>query len=137
LQNAHVTIGFLIGRWDIRRRVLDLGRGVEGAFEGVAVIEPDEDGLRWRERGRLRLGAYDGVAVREYRIAPRADGWMVEFADGRPFHPLAFGGPVEHVCGEDRYAGEYAVRGPDAFDVVWLVRGPHKHQRIESAYRRA
>ena len=132
-----MTIGFLIGRWEIRRRVVDVERGLEGAFAGVALIEPDGEGLRWRERGRLRFGSYDGAAVREYRIVAAADGWIVEFADGRPFHPLDLdGGPVEHVCGDDRYAGEYVVRGPDAFDVVWHVRGPRKHQRIESAYRR-
>ena len=64
----------------------------------------------------------------------------VEFEDGRPFHPLDLSGgacAVEHLCGEDRYAGEYVVLGPDALRVAWLVTGPRKRQVIESLYRRA
>jgi hypothetical protein len=131
-------IDLLVGHWVITRRVVDLESGVEGRFAGEARFERDGEGLRWRERGRLRFGSYDGEAVREYRIAPAGDGWVVQFADGRPFHPLELDGrPVEHLCGDDRYAGEYTLRSPDALDVVWHVSGPRKRQRIESAYRRA
>jgi hypothetical protein len=120
----------LTGRWTVERRVRDLLTGASGRFDGVATITPDG---RWVEEGTLEFGAYRGPARRELRIA----GGEVRFADGRPFHPLDLTGrPVEHLCGEDRYTGEYRLRGPDALEIAWDVTGPRKRQRIESSYRR-
>jgi uncharacterized protein DUF6314 len=99
------------------------------------VAEFGTDGT-WTETGRLRFGAYDGEARRVLRVVHGA----VEFADGRPFHPLDLSGggcAVEHLCGEDRYAGEYVVLGDGELRVVWRVTGPRKRQLIESLYRRA
>ena len=118
----------LIGRWSVERRLLDRLTGTTGRFEGVATFAPDG---RWSEEGTLAFGAYRGPARRELRIA---DG-MVWFSDGRAFHPFDLSAPVEHVCGEDRYLGEYRLAA-DVLEVVWLVTGPHKDQRIESVYRR-
>jgi hypothetical protein len=126
-------IPFLAGRWTVHRRLTDLERGVEGGFEGVAEIEADGT---WTESGRLRFGGYDGEARRVLRVV---DGG-VEFADGRPFHALDLSDgacAVEHLCGDDRYAGEYVVLGPDELRVAWFVSGPRKRQVIESVYRRA
>jgi hypothetical protein len=131
--NLRVVIDLLVGRWTVRRRLTDLERGVEGGFEGIA--EFGADGT-WTETGRLRFGAYDGEARRVLRIVDGA----VEFEDGRPFHTLDLSGgacAVEHLCGDDRYAGEYSVLGPDELRVVWFVTGPRKRQQIESVYRRA
>jgi len=118
----------LTGRWSVERRLLDRLTGTTGRFEGVATFAPDG---RWSEEGTLAFGAYRGPARRELRIA---DG-MVWFSDGRAFHPFDLSAPVEHVCGEDRYLGEYRLAA-DVLEVVWLVTGPHKDQRIESVYRR-
>lgn len=126
-------IAFLAGRWSVHRHLTDLESGTEGAFEGVAEI--GADGV-WTELGRLRFGAYDGEARRVLRLV--AGG--VEFEDGRPFHALDLSDgtcAVEHLCGEDRYAGEYVVVGPDELRVVWFVTGPRKQLHIESVYRRA
>jgi hypothetical protein len=121
----------LTGTWTIERRVRDLRTGVSGRFHGIATITLDG---HWVEEGALDFGAYHGPARRELRIV---DG-EVRFADGRPFHPLDLtGAPVEHLCGEDRYRGRFRLLDPDALDVVWEVTGPHKHQRIETSYRRA
>jgi len=120
----------LTGRWTVERRVRDLLTGASGRFAGVATITPDG---RWVEEGTLEFGAYRGPARRELRIA----GGEIRFADGRPFHPLDLSGrPVEHICGDDRYTGHYRLRDPDVLEVAWDVTGPHKHQRIESSYRR-
>ena len=121
----------LTGRWTVERHVRDLLTGDCGRFEGVATITPDG---RWIEEGTLSFGAYRGPARRELRIA----GGEVRFADGRLFHPLDLTGrTVEHRCGEDRYTGAYRLRGRDALEIAWDVIGPHKHQRIETSYRRA
>ena len=111
-----------------------------GTFAGEAVFAPEGDGLLWREQGRLRLGAYDGPATRTLRIVPDGTGWLVRFADGRPFHPLDLREgtcAVAHPCGEDRYEGVYRVSGPDELEVRWCVRGPAKDGVIETRYRRA
>ena len=118
----------LTGRWTVERRVLDRLTGTEGRFEGIAEFAPDGG---WSEEGTLAFGAYRGPARRRLRIA---DG-MVWFDDGRPFHPFDLTGPVKHLCGADRYAGEYRLDG-DVLEVVWNVSGPGKDQRIESVYVR-
>jgi Family of unknown function (DUF6314) len=125
-------IAYLAGRWSVRRRLTDLERGSEGTFEGMAEI--GADGV-WTESGRLRFGAYDGEARRVLRVVAGA----VEFEDGRPFHALDLthgACVVEHLCSEDRYAGEYVVVGPGELRIVWFVTGPRKRQVIESVYRR-
>jgi hypothetical protein len=121
----------LTGRWTIERRVRDLRAGTSGRFAGIATITPDG---RWVEEGTLDFGPYHGPARRELRIV----GSEVRFADGRPFHPLDLtGAPVEHLCGDDRYAGEYRLVAPDRFDTRWRITGPTKDQRIDTSYRRA
>jgi hypothetical protein len=86
----------------------------------------------------VRFGAHEGPAGRRLAIVPAGGGWVVEFADGRPFHRLDLeGGPVEHLCGADRYAGEYRLRGRDTLDVHWRVTGPGKDLEIETRYRRS
>jgi Family of unknown function (DUF6314) len=129
----------LAGRWTVERTLEDAVLGA-GTFAGEAVFAPEGDGLLWREQGRLRLGAYDGPAARTLRIVPDGAGWLVRFADGRPFHPLDLRDgacEVAHPCGEDRYDGIYRLVGPDELDVRWRVRGPEKDARIASLYRRA
>jgi hypothetical protein len=120
----------LLGRWTVDRRVQDLRGGTNGRFRGIATFAPDG---AWIEEGTLEFGGYRGPARRELRIV---DG-TVEFADGRPFHPLDLSGaPVEHLCGEDTYAGQYRFLSPDRLRVSWRVTGPEKDQRIDTLYSR-
>jgi hypothetical protein len=115
----------------------DRRSGRSGAFTGTARFEPAGDGLRWTEEGRVRYGGHEGPAGRRLAIVPGGDGWRVEFEDGRPFHPLDLdGGRVEHLCGEDRYAGSYRLRDRDTLDVRWRVTGPGKDLEIATTYRR-
>jgi uncharacterized protein DUF6314 len=133
------ALDLLPGRWSIRRRLVDRRSGREGEFTGTASFSPDRDGLRWDETGRMRFGDHEGPAERSLRIAERDGGLTVEFADGRTFHPLDLSSgacAVEHRCGDDLYAGEYRLRGPDALDVRWRVTGPRKQQEIVTEYRR-
>jgi hypothetical protein len=132
-------IALLSGRWSVQRRLADLQSGHEGDFSGTASFVPDGDRLRWSEAGRMRYRGHDGPAARKLSISGGPDGWTVEFDDGRPFHPLdlATGAcTVEHRCGDDLYAGEYRLLGPDALDVHWRVTGPRKDLQIHTAYRR-
>jgi hypothetical protein len=132
------VIDALIGTWTVERRLHDRRSGQAGDFTGTAAFEPDGEGLRWVEAGTIRFAAHEGPAGRRLAIVPAGGGWVVEFADGRPFHPLDLaGGPVEHLCGADRYAGSYDLRDPDTLEVRWRVTGPHKDLTIETTYRRS
>jgi hypothetical protein len=129
---------FLPGRWRVERALHDAALGA-GRFAGTATFTPLGDGLDWEESGRMTLGRYDGPARRTLRIVPDARGWEVRFADGRPFHRLDLRGDrcrFDHRCGPDRYAGELAVHGPDAFAIAWAVTGPAKAQRLRARYER-
>jgi hypothetical protein len=130
---------FLCGTWRVDRALEDAALG-SGRFRGSATFTPDGDGLAWVESGRMTLGRYDGPARRTLRLVRDDDGWEVRFADGRPFHRLdlrdAARCAFDHPCGEDRYAGEFAVRGPDAFEIGWRVSGPAKAQRLTGRYER-
>lgn len=127
---------FLLGEWAVERRIVDLRGGGEGEFTGTARFALADAGMRWDERGRLRLGDFDGPAGRRLLVTPSGDGWMVAFADGRPFHALDLAGAVEYRCGDDLYTGDYRLHGPDELYVQWDVTGPQKRQRIRSIYRR-
>jgi hypothetical protein len=129
----------LAGSWSVERHVSDLRSGLRGQFAGTAWFEPEDGRVRWAERGRLRFGARETEVRRELAIVDGPGGWTVVFEDGRPFHPLdlATGAcTVEHLCGSDRYAGEYRLLGPDVLEIVWQVSGPGKRQEIRSTYRR-
>ena len=120
----------LTGRWTIGRRVYDLRAGTSGCFAGIATITPDG---RWVEEGTLEFGPYRGPARRELRIA----GGEVRFADGRPFHPLDLtGAPVKHLCGDDRYVGEFRLVATDRFETTWCITGPGKEARVDTSYSR-
>jgi uncharacterized protein DUF6314 len=116
--------------------VLDLRSGQAGEFAGSAELVPAGEGLRWTEEGRLRFGTHEAPAGRRLAIVPAAGGWLVEFADGRPFHPLVLGEPAEHECGADRYRGLYRLLDPDTLQVCWRVTGPEKDLEIETVYCR-
>jgi hypothetical protein len=128
---------YLPGAWSVTRVI---NGGADG-FTGSACFEPDGGGgMCWRERGRLRLGGYDGEARRTYLIVPDGDAWLVRFDDGRPFHSLQLSGgraEAEHLCGPDVYRGVYELRDEDSFTVVWTVSGPGRADTISSVYRRA
>jgi hypothetical protein len=129
---------YLPGTWRVERALEDATAGT-GRFRGSATFTPAAGGIEWVETGHMTLGSYDGPARRRLRLVHDADGWEVRFADGRPFHRLDLEGDragFDHPCGADRYRGELAVRGPDAFEIGWLVEGPAKAQRLTGRYVR-
>ena len=122
----------------MQRALRDRRSAQSGEFTGTARFVPDGGGLRWIEEGRIRFGGHEGPAARRLAIVPAAEGWLGTVADGRPFHALDLeGGPVEHRCGADRYAGAYRLRDPDTLEVRWRVTGPRKDLEIATTYRRA
>lgn len=119
----------LIGRWSLARRVADRRTGQQGIVRGELVVAPDGAGLRWDERGELVWGGVGRPVRRGYLLRERADGWWVEFEDGRDFHPWRPGAVVTHPCRADVYTGLVTVDG-DRVRTLWDVRGPGKDQRL-------
>ena len=128
--------GFLEGGWSLTRLIDDRRTGQRGRFEGRVDFVGEQAALWYREAGEMRLGDFRGAATRAYRFdfpAPHAA--RVHFDDGRFFHDLDLrGGRAEvlHLCGEDRYRGDFRVTGPDQWHVDWEVQGPRKDLRLEA-----
>ena len=131
---------FLAGRWDIDRRIVD-GPGHAGHYVGVAWFQPQDNALRYEERGRLRLGSQEVSARRGLCLRLHGDGQAdVAFADGNPFHRLDLRSGCWHVthdCGADRYLGSYVVLSPSVWETTWTISGPDTETRLSSVYRRA
>lgn len=128
---------YLEGAWSVDRELRDGER--RGRFQGVATFRAEDGGIWWDEDGEIDFGAFRGPAHRRLRLVPRGTAWEVRFEDGRHFHLLDLSSghcDAGHDCGADRYDGTFDVLAPDAFEVVWVVRGPAKDQRIVSRYRR-
>lgn len=131
---------FLLGRWAVARRIVDLRDSSEAAFEGEALVCPCPSGLGYAERGELRGTTYRGGASRAWTYVLREPGLAdVRFPDGRPFHDLDLRTgrwEAEHRCGADVYRGGFAVTSPDAWTVRWSVGGPRKDLRLVTALTR-
>jgi hypothetical protein len=141
------TLGFMRGRWDIERTLVDHRSGISGRFTGRALVEsatsePGGDqqaglgphvppgALRYREQGELRFGAHTGPATRRLALWAGPDGTAdVRFADGRPFYLLDLRPGqwrAEHLCGLDRYDVTYRVLAAGLLEERWRVSGPGK-----------
>ena len=125
------------GAWVIRRRIDDRQAGSQGRLVGRAVFEPRDDGLDYREEGLLEMNGRLLQAERRYRWRFEAEGRVrVLFEDGSRFHSFFPGKPVaDHLCGDDRYAVEYAFEA-DRWTSRWEVRGPGKDYAMETWYSR-
>ena len=131
---------FLIGEWRLERTILDHRDRLTGSFSGTASFEPEEEGLRCWEAGRMTLGHYSGSAGRDtlYRF-PAAHLARVLFPDRRPFHDLDLRTgcwAATHLCPPDRYDGRFEVFGDDHWRSTWEIRGPRKAAQLITLYRR-
>lgn len=132
--------GFLEGNWKLDRQILDHRRGETGQLVGKSRFVADGEALVYREEGRLTLGDHSGPAEQVYSYSfPAVHRASVRFADGRFFHDLDLSGGTwacTHLCGDDRYDGEFRALGPETWQAVWQVKGPRKDLRLDSTYRR-
>lgn len=129
------------GRWHMSRRIDDSQAGRTGLFEGVAVLSPEGDGLRYDESGELRLEGGPGLkATRRYHWRQEGDGAIaVRFDDGRDFHRFdPSGGVVSawHDCPPDLYEVSYNFTRWPEWQASWRVRGPRKDYLMVTDYRR-
>lgn len=131
----------LLGEWLFTRRIDDRAAGRRGTVAGRMRLVLEVDGrVRWDEEGALSWpGAEPLPVTRTLYAAPRDDGWMVTFSDGRDFHPWRPGEVVEHPCGPDLYRG--LVHGPASgtrgWSVMWECTGPAKDYSMTTLLRPA
>lgn len=127
----------LLGDWTLRRTIDDRLARVTGTVTGTTTLTrttPDE--VRWDESGTMHLGDLVTLVSRTLFVRRGPDGrWTVHFADGRVFHPWAWGAPVEHPCAPDHYAGVLAGDA-ERWTVRWEARGPAKDHRLDSVLER-
>lgn len=134
------TLGYLAGRWALRRSLVDHRTGVTGSFAGDGEVQTLGPRGRYEERGRLRLGDHEG-SVRRALDLVRSDGAAIDvrFTDGRPFFELDLSRGVAeavHHCGRDRYELRFEVNAGDLLLEWWRVTGPHKSYDARTTWQR-
>lgn len=130
------TLGFLLGRWSIRRSLVqrDGGRASfvgTGTYTEHSGCDRGRRQARYEEVGELVFASYSGAAGRSlhYAAAPGGGPVAVHFSDGRPFVDLDLSTgswTARHPCAEDEYEIATRVLAPDVLEERWRVRGPTK-----------
>jgi Family of unknown function (DUF6314) len=125
----------LLGVWDLARRIVDrsVGGGAPqfGRVVGTLTLAVDGDDVTWCEAGTLTWSGQDLPVRRLLVVRREADGWIVCFDDGRPFHPWSPGTPVVHQCPPDTYRGVVDVAADrSSLRILWDVAGPGKDRHL-------
>lgn len=123
-----------LGRWDVRRTVVDHLSGRIFQFVGHAEVQSNayaEELCSVGDEPRLS-------SRRAYRLSQSTDHFVVCFPDGKPFVSIL---PLTrqrllHLCGEDAYRGELFAVDQTCWMETWQVSGPRKRYRSLSRYRR-
>ncbi|MDG1736935.1 MAG: DUF6314 family protein [Paracoccaceae bacterium] len=124
------------GSWQVSRWIKDALIGQSGNFEGLAEFKRDELGLRYIERGILKLGAASMQAERCYLWRVADKGIEVQFEDRRAFHHIDQSAEAAHWCDPDQYNVTYEFGEWPEWSSRWAVKGPRKDYEMVSNYRR-
>ena len=126
----------LLGTWDLVRVVTDHLTDERRDVHGTATLEQaTPDLVHWHEEGTMTWADHAVPVHRTLRVVRSGGTWLVEFADGRPFHPWAVGRPVDHPCAPDHYVGLIEVV-EDGWTVDWQATGPEKDYRMRTHHSR-
>ncbi len=129
----------LPGIWNIIRKIDDRMGNQQGDFEGTASFTRRDETLYHHESGTLMLAGTKLHASRSYKWIFERPDIVVCHHDNTPFHRFT---PdygiirVSHLCGEDRYNGQYTFNLPDHWQVTWTVDGPRKNYTSRTTYHR-
>lgn len=128
----------LLGTWTLARTVEDRLTGVRRAVRGTATLSLEHaDRVAWQESGTMTWPGHEVPVARTLYVVRKPAGWVVQFEDGRVFHPWAVGTQVDHPCAPDHYRGLVETDGEpvDRWTVVWEARGPEKDYRMVTEHR--
>lgn len=134
-----VRLADFAGGWRVSRAIEDSLGAQTGRFEGEAAFLPEGAVWRYRETGRLRLGAAPPLtAERSYLWREAAGRIVVDHADGRPFHAFDPAAPeATHHCDPDLYRVRYDFGSWPVWTARWHVTGPRKSYVMRTTYARA
>lgn len=133
-----VNLSDFEGAWVLEKRIAH-GNGQKAAFRGSARFIPDGTGLRYEERGLIRMGTARPVSAQRNYLWREAEAGRiaVQFEDGRAFHIIDPAAPSDtHLCPPDTYEVSYTFDIWPEWMATWRVRGPHKDYRMVATYRR-
>ena len=122
------------GTWRLAKQI-DVAGQPPARFEGKAVWSAVEEGLAYRETGKLWIA--DGAPLEAERGYLWRPGLEVFFDDGRFFHTVPpSGGRAHHHCAPDDYIVDYAFENWPNFTARWTVTGPRKDYVMIARYSR-
>jgi Family of unknown function (DUF6314) len=125
----------LIGRWTLRRRLVDRRAAQSGVAHGTLTVACDGEALSWHEEAVLHWAGHTMPVTRDLRLEVLDGQWWTTFTDHRPFHPWELDEEVVHPCVADVYRGRLRMTD-STLRVLWDVTGPSKEQRIITTHRR-
>jgi hypothetical protein len=133
-----VNLSDFEGAWVLEKRIIH-GDGQKASFRGSARFIPDAKGLRYEERGLIRLNGHRPVSAQRSYLWRQGEAGRVavHFDDGRPFHVIDPSLPNDtHHCAPDTYEVSYRFDIWPEWMATWQVRGPAKDYRMVATYRR-
>lgn len=135
------TLDAFVGPWRISRRIEDHRAGQILTGAGRVVFHPDgQGGLIHDEEVTLDLPGQGPITgTRRYLWQAERAGVQVLFADGKPFHRIAFGQATsadKHFCAPDQYDGAYDFAHWPVWEARWTVSGPRKDYRMLTRFQR-
>ena len=126
---------FLWGKWTFDRHIDD--RYGETNITATGTLSVDK--TLWTEDGTMNGNAISQQYHLIFDTPPTAGGVTVNFPDGRLFYTLANttqNQTIDHLCGDDRYQGDYMYHNPNHFTLIWVVKGPKKDYTMTTQYHR-
>ncbi|MBO9535680.1 DUF6314 family protein [Herbaspirillum sp.] len=142
--------GFFLGDWHFSRTIWGAQDAPQAEADGACSFTATGEAgrLLYREHGNLRMlppgRPIPFTRVFEYRFGTEAV--EVFFADGErvgvPYQQYVLKGNLlapaaEHICGPDCYTAAYTLHDAGNFSLETFIRGPKKHSRLLTEYRRA
>ena len=123
---------FLWGQWTFDRFIDDRHSQQTLTATGTLTV----DATLWAEQGTM----HDNPITQQYHLSfDDNEGLTVNFPDGRLFYSLGNATEnqtIDHLCGDDRYQGDYIYNNPNHFTLIWTVNGPRKDYTMTTHYHR-
>lgn len=133
-RKGETAFQFMLGAWDLRRKVIDHRHSQIVCFAGEATVTA----TAFKERGEIDQGGTKFETERSYHLRPGANSVSVLFSNDAAFIDLDLRASqeVRHLCGADVYLGRFYFRGTDEWAERWRVSGPRKNYVSLARYRR-
>lgn len=123
---------FLLGKWQFDRHVVDRKSGISHTAQGQLQVTQST----WQESGIMDTTTHFTLS---YGLQFQENGITVTFPDGQLFYTLdtiTENAPIEHLCGDDVYRGQWIYTNANSFTLIWHVIGPKKNYTMTTHYQK-